>query len=130
MLQASWLDNQIFFLSLPIFFPHWQHSYNKSPVKMDFLPSPLLPLKTLQRRLGGFYQRRDLGESPERFWKSELGGFLPNCVCTLTVSGERHSSKLDLFKDFTVLEGIHQDSPIPAGIPLPTGHRTGKHVSF
>lgn len=77
---------------------------------MCFLLIPSLPLKTLQRGLVDFYQRRDLEESSDRFWKSELGGFLPNCVCMLMVSGERHSSKLGLFKDFAVLEGILQDS--------------------
>lgn len=37
-------------------------------------------------------------------------GFLPNCVCMSTITVGRHSSKLGLFKDFTLLEGVRQDS--------------------
>lgn len=73
-------------------------------------PVPLTASENSPKGFGWLLSKERSRGNSDRLWKLELGDFLPNCVCMLTVSGERHSSKLGLFKDFTVLEGIHQDS--------------------
>lgn len=84
MLQASWLDNQNF-LSLPIIFPVGSVPIITAWWKCAFSVAPHC-LWTISKGVRSPSIKKEKSGKVQMGWKSESDGFLPNCVCMLTIT--------------------------------------------